>query len=555
MGAQQSVERPEPRLGRIGRVVLAAAVLLPIFAVQPAEGDRLRKRFKRPTDRIFFWCPEILEDTEFRALGPDVQVTFTAALVSEHPEDFAIDNVVIAESEVVRANRRVSQDCTPGFDVEYFDFTAVDPGTIALEEIFPTDVFAGEPPYPRWEGIDGESIFFDGERGANEPSGLPESGSLRLGRQEDGDVEVAARIAASGLTPGKNYMLTFSWVGREFGETPGVGFAELIVDIDGDITADLDAPIPETFDSGFDKPFCDEWTDRLPSGECRILTDVLAAGEATVSELEGYRVEGPAEHRATLTASAGAELRLSLMEWDGRLWAPVARAAHRGAKAQLRRRSGPGLFRWRVDAGSRGGAFELAAGYAAAAAAQNSIGRTTAKSFGGDFSLEALFERGSNSVDYLVSEHPAGAGLYVASFRLWVDPDLFLKGKQEILVLEHRGRAFLKLRLSSKKPVFNSYFVQLLIDDDGDGRFRQVRKIKLERGEWRRVNLEWRAAPGAGRSGGFVNLYKGTDRSKTRRFRGHEQRLDRVCLGQVAKGRKRTEGSIFFDAFRSRWES
>ena len=521
---------------RAARAALAAVGVLALLCTvaAPAAADRLRKRLTRPVNGVEGWCGLTLVDDPFSPASETVTITFLAQLDAEQVENFAVDNIVVVERQTALdffSDLNIPELAQFPCEAPPFDFTAVDPATIGLREIFPGGTSAS------WVGIDDDRVFYDDTRSAPLPADTP-SGSLALGREGLGAVALQAGVTARGLDPETAYVLSFSWYAENFTEE-SEAYLDVIVD-------------PLSFHSGFEDPFCDEWSDRLPANDCQELVGSLAAGESAVSHRDGYRAEAPGEHRAILDGSGEGGLELALTEWSGSAWVRVAQDGG-GSRPQIRYQGPAGRYRWQVTA-ARGGAFRLRTSYApAAGAAVNDLRRTRARRQSGEFALEALFARGSNARDCLVSRHPESADVYRTSFMLYAGEDLFLKGKHEILSFSHGRRPFLKLLLRAKKPTASSVILQLRIDD-GAGRFRKAGEVKLLRGVWRRVNVEWLPAPGPGRRGGFVFLFTGTERGKGRRFRGHEQRLDEVCLGHVGGGRKRTEGSVYFDDFRSRWE-
>ncbi|MEE8278351.1 MAG: hypothetical protein V3R89_06485, partial [Thermoanaerobaculia bacterium] len=80
-----------------------------------------------------------------------------------------------------------------------------------------------------------------------------------------------------------------------------------------------------------------------------------------------------------------------------------------------------------------------------------------------------------------------------------------------------------------------------------------IATLKTEK--WRKIKIRWQAASAPGGEDGFVRLLRGKKLIWSLEDLDNDaHRINGIRFGQVTKGRKKTNGQVFIDNFKSEWE-
>jgi hypothetical protein len=317
------------------------------------------------------------------------------------------------------------------------------------------------------------------------------------------------------------------------------------------------------FDSGFEtKGFCD-WSTRV-CDDCNAFSCHLADGQIT-APLASYQALDAGEHRGVLSGPLDVDFDLILEWWNGSDWIPVASRLSPASFEDLTYQGEPGFYRWQVVSAAGSGIYELAIDYPGLSQAEsNHLDQTKKPRKQGKRSLEAIFDRTSKKRDYLIDLSPGigpGETGYEASF--WVRPraGLLVKGKKhQIFQLQQtqgvsRAQPIVELFLQAVRGQKDRYGVSVRARTDGGGKPKSPLVAALPADEWTRLTMVWQAASGPSQEDGLVELYVGDTLEWSIDLSNASQAVDRVLLGQITKGSKKTSGIVYFDDFRSSWEN
>lgn len=175
---------------------------------------------------------------------------------------------------------------------------------------------------------------------------------------------------------------------------------------------------------------------------------------------------------------------------------------------------------------------------------------------GGEFGLESLYTDQPDGA-FLIDETPDAIGRYLVTFWLQPAKDFSMARGATHVILEGRQR-------SNPRRVFTvsiegqkkSKIFRVRVGAQTDSGFEDYGSVKIRRGKWSRVTLDWQAAED-GSSSGFVCLAKQAQCAKGRREAIQNPLLviDSVRFGQVDRPDAGTNGTVYFDDFSSRTES
>lgn len=176
---------------------------------------------------------------------------------------------------------------------------------------------------------------------------------------------------------------------------------------------------------------------------------------------------------------------------------------------------------------------------------------------GGEFGLESIYTDGPDGV-FLVDESPAGVGRYLVTFWLQPAKEFSMERGATHVILEARQRSNPKrvftvsIEGQKKRKVF-----KVRVGAQTDSGFEDYGSLKIKRGKWSRVTVDWLSAAQQGSSSGFICLAKKEQCAKGKResLENPFLEVDSVRFGQVERPDGGTSGTISLDDFSSRTES
>jgi hypothetical protein len=314
------------------------------------------------------------------------------------------------------------------------------------------------------------------------------------------------------------------------------------------------------FDSGFEKKgFCD-WSSRS-CDSCDVFSCHLSAGDFSVP-LSSYRTLRTGEHRGLLLGPEDVDFDLVLQWWNGSDWLPVASRLSPASWEEVVYEAEPGVYRWVVTSVTGSGRYDLVIDYPGLSQAEsNEITRVKKPRNQGKRSLRATFYETSRTRDYLVDTSPgvgSGETRYEASF--WIRPEggLFVKGKKhQILQLQQiegvpKAKPVVEVFLRAVRGEEDLYGVSVRARTDGGGKPKS-QLVVFPAGAWTQIRIVWRAASDPAQDDGLIELYVDGVLEWSRNLPNFPHVVDRVLLGQVTKGSKKTAGTVNLDDFRSSW--
>ncbi len=314
-------------------------------------------------------------------------------------------------------------------------------------------------------------------------------------------------------------------------------------------------PPPTKFNSGFEVEDFADWDDHVcPS--CNAMAASIAEGDSFFPQSSGYETDRAGEHWAYLQGPADADFDLFLWWWNGSEWIPVASGTSPDAEESVSFRGDAGLYRWEVRSASGGGAFLLVIDHPnLAPGATNQLIRSEAARKTGTFGLESAYVLAKRNRDYLVDVLPVDASSYEAVF--WIQPleGLTVSGKKhQILQLRQGNRVILKILLLAPEAGEEDHRLAAQVRQ-GDGKFSPRGIATLKTGKFRKIKIVWQAASGPEANDGFFRLRRGKKLLvDIEDLDNDAHRINRICFGQVSKGKKATAGQVYYDNFKSEWE-
>ena len=89
----------------------------------------------------------------------------------------------------------------------------------------------------------------------------------------------------------------------------------------------------------------------------------------------------------------------------------------------------------------------------------------------------------------------------------------------------------------------------------GNGKFSPPVTTTLQTDKWQRIRAKWKAASAPGANDGYLRLLRGKKLvGSIESLANDAHRINRAHFGQVTKGRKHTNGQVYYDNFRSKWK-